>query len=80
MVLLFSSQIICEKTAELQRTWAYLEPLVVYIRDEIAIPNIGEKTTKIHELFINDFFLCIVFKYGLTPLVNATGNLTITLL
>jgi F-type H+-transporting ATPase subunit a len=22
------------------------EPLVVYIRDEIAIPNIGEKTTK----------------------------------
>jgi hypothetical protein len=37
------------------------EPLVVYIRDEIAIPNIERKTKEIHELFINDFFLCIVF-------------------
>jgi hypothetical protein len=54
------------KTAELQKGPYIFEPLV-YIRDEIAIPNIGEKTTKIHELFINDIFLCIVFKYfGLT--------------
>jgi F-type H+-transporting ATPase subunit a len=57
------------------------EPLVVYIRDEIAIPNIGEKNYKKYMSYLLTIFFFILFLniFGLTPLgVNVTGNLTIT--
>jgi F-type H+-transporting ATPase subunit a len=57
------------------------EPLVVYIRDEIAIPNIGEKHYKKYMSYLLTIFFFILFLniFGLTPLgVNVTGNLTIT--
>lgn len=57
------------------------EPLVVYIRDEIAIPNIGEKHYKKYMSYLLSIFFFILFLniFGLTPLgVNVTGNLTIT--
>ena len=57
------------------------EPLVVYIRDEIAIPNIGEKHYKRYMSYLLTIFFFILFLnlFGLTPLgVNVTGNLTIT--
>ena len=57
------------------------EPLVVYIRDEIAIPNIGEKHYKKYMSYLLTIFFFILFLniFGLTPLgVNVTGNVTIT--
>ena len=57
------------------------EPLVVYIRDEIAIPNIGQKHYKKYMSYLLTIFFFILFLnlFGLTPLgVNVTGNLTIT--
>ena len=57
------------------------EPLVLFIRDEIAIPNIGVKSYKKYMSFLLTVFFFILFLnlVGLTPLgVNVTGNLTIT--
>jgi F-type H+-transporting ATPase subunit a len=59
----------------------FFEPLVLYIRDEIAIPNIGEKHYKkyMSHLLTVFFFIWFLNIFGLTPLgVNVTGNLTIT--
>jgi F-type H+-transporting ATPase subunit a len=58
MVLLFSSLANhMRKTAELKGPGRIFEPLVVYIRDEIAIPNIGEKTTR-YMSYLLTIFLC----------------------
>lgn len=57
------------------------EPLVLYVRDEIAIPNIGEKHYRKYMSYLLTIFFFILFLniFGLTPLgVNVTGNLTIT--
>jgi len=57
------------------------EPLVIYIRDEIAIPNIGEKHYKRYMSYLLTLFFFILFLnlFGLTPLgINVTGNFTIT--
>ena len=57
------------------------EPLVIYIRDEIAIPNIGQKHYKRYMSYLLTIFFFILFLnlFGLTPLgINATGNFTIT--
>ena len=59
----------------------FLEPLVLYIRDEIAIPNIGEKHYKryMSHLLTVFFFIWFLNMFGLTPLgVNVTGNIAIT--
>ena len=58
-----------------------LEPLVLYVRDEIAIPNIGKKKYKRFMPFLLSvfFFIWILNLLGLTPLgVNVTGNIAIT--
>lgn len=57
------------------------EPLVLYIRDEIAIPNIGEKHYKRYMSYLLTifFFVLLLNLLGQTPLgINATGNLTVT--
>ena len=57
------------------------EPLVLFIRDDIAIPNIGVKSYKKYMSFLLTIFFFVLFLnlIGLTPLgVNVTGNLTIT--
>jgi F-type H+-transporting ATPase subunit a len=57
------------------------EPLVVFIRDEIAIPNIGVKHHKKYMSYLLSIFFFILFLnlFGLMPLgINVTGNLTIT--
>lgn len=59
----------------------FMEPLILYIRDEIAIPNIGEKHYKkyMSHLLTIFFFVWFLNMFGLTPLgVNVTGNITIT--
>jgi len=59
----------------------FFEPIILYVRDEIAIPNIGEKH---HRRFMGYlltlfFFIWFLNLLGLTPLgINVTGNIAIT--
>lgn len=58
-----------------------LEPLVIYVRDEIARPNIGEeKYKKFMPYLLTVFFLIWTLNLlGLTPLgINVTGNIAVT--
>lgn len=59
----------------------FFEPLVLFIRDEIARPNIGEKHYRKYMGFLLTvfFFILLLNLFGLLPLgINVTGNLTIT--
>ncbi|NIK90843.1 MULTISPECIES: F0F1 ATP synthase subunit A [Mangrovimonas] len=59
----------------------FLEPIVLYIRDDIAIPNIGLKHYKRYMSFLLSvfFFIWIINLLGLTPLgVNVTNNIAVT--
>ncbi|NNE78468.1 MAG: F0F1 ATP synthase subunit A [Pricia sp.] len=59
----------------------FFEPIVLYIRDDIAIANIGEKKYKKYMPFLLTIFFFIWFlnMFGLTPLgVNVTGNIAVT--
>lgn len=58
-----------------------LEPLVLYVRDEIARPNIGEKHYRKYMGFLLTvfFFIWILNLMGLTPLgFNVTGQIAVT--
>ncbi len=58
-----------------------LEPLILFIRDDIAIPNIGEKHYKRYMSYLLTvfFFIWLVNLAGMTPLgINITGNIAIT--
>ncbi|WP_299434077.1 F0F1 ATP synthase subunit A [uncultured Aquimarina sp.] len=59
----------------------FLEPLVLFVRDEIAIPNIGENKYRRYMSFLLTVFFFIWFLnlLGMTPLaVNVTGNIAVT--
>ena len=59
-----------------------LEPIILYIRDDIAIPNIGEKKYKKYMPYLLTvfFFIWIINLLGLTPLgINVTNNIAVTL-
>lgn len=59
-----------------------LEPIIQYIRDDIAIPNIGIKKYKkfMPYLLTVFFFIWIINLLGLTPLgINVTNNIAVTL-
>jgi F-type H+-transporting ATPase subunit a len=59
----------------------FFEPIVIYIRDDIAVSNIGEKHYKKYMPFLLTVFFFIWFLniFGLTPFgVNVTGNIAIT--
>jgi F-type H+-transporting ATPase subunit a len=58
-----------------------LEPVVLYIRDDIAIPNIGKKHYRKYMSYLLTvfFFVWIINLLGLTPLgVNVTNNIAVT--
>ncbi len=58
-----------------------LEPLVLYVRDEISRPNIGEKHYRKFTGYLLTvfFFIWILNLLGLTPLgFNVTGQLAVT--
>ncbi|WP_226989455.1 F0F1 ATP synthase subunit A [Blattabacterium sp. (Blattella germanica)] len=60
----------------------FLEFLILFIRDEIAIPNIGEKKYKTYFPFLLTSFFFILFNnlMGLIPgFPNVTGNINVTL-
>ncbi|MDA9967799.1 F0F1 ATP synthase subunit A [Salibacteraceae bacterium] len=59
----------------------FLEPLIIFVRDEIAIPNIGEKHYKrfMSYLLTVFFFIWLVNLFGLTPLgINVTNSISVT--
>ena len=59
----------------------FLEPIVVFIRDEIAIPNIGEKHYKkyLNYLLTIFFFIWFLNLAGMSPLgISVTNNIAIT--
>src|SRR3989338_966249 len=59
----------------------FFEPIVLFIRDEIAIPNIGEKHYKKYMVYLLTVFFFIWFLnlVGMTPFgINVTGNLAVT--
>ena len=59
----------------------FFEPIVLYVRDEIARPNIGEKHYKKYMSYLLTLFFFIWFLnlLGLTPLgINVTGNIAVT--
>ncbi len=57
-----------------------LEPLVIYVRDEIAKPNIGPKYRKFTGYLLTVFFFIWISNlFGLLPLgFNVTGQLAVT--
>ncbi|MCT1532923.1 F0F1 ATP synthase subunit A [Sphingobacterium daejeonense] len=58
-----------------------LEPLVLYVRDEMAVPNIGHRYKEFMPYLLSVFFLIFLLNLlGLTPLgLNVTGNISVTL-
>ncbi len=59
----------------------FIEPLVLFVRDDIAIPNIGEKNHKkyLPYLLTLFFFIWINNLLGLVPgSANVTGNIAVT--
>ena len=59
----------------------FLEPIVLYIRDDIARPNIGEKHYRKYMGFLLTvfFFIWFVNLFGLTPIgSNVTNNIAVT--
>jgi F-type H+-transporting ATPase subunit a len=63
----------------------FLEPLILFLRDELAIPSIGEKKYERFMPFLLTLFFFIFFNnlLGLIPIfpggANVTGNITVTL-
>lgn len=61
---------------------AFLEPIVVFIREDIIIPNVGEKKYKPYLPYLVTVFFFIFFNnlLGLIPGgANVTGNIAVTL-
>lgn len=58
----------------------FFEPIILYIRDDIAIPNIGKNYKKYMSYLLTIFFfIWFLNLFGLTPLgVNVTGNIAVT--
>ncbi len=63
---------------------SFMEPLVLFVRDDIAVPNIGKKADKfLPYLLIVFFFIWINNLIGLVPFFpgssNLTGNISFTI-
>lgn len=59
----------------------FFEPIIVFVRDEIAIPNIGERHYRKYMPYLLTVFFFIWFLNlaGMTPLgINVTGNIALT--
>lgn len=63
---------------------SFLEPIIIFIRDEVAIPSIGKKYEKFMPYLLTVFFF-ILFNnlLGLVPIApggaNLTGNIAVTM-
>ncbi|NNC94545.1 MAG: F0F1 ATP synthase subunit A [Chitinophagales bacterium] len=63
---------------------SFFEPLILFVRDEIAVPNLGHRADRfLPYLLTVFFFIWIVNMMGLIPIfpgsANVTGNIAVTL-
>lgn len=63
---------------------SFLEPLVLFIRDDVAIPNIGVRYLAFMPLLLTIFFFILINNlFGMIPFFpggfNLTGNIAVTL-
>lgn len=60
---------------------SFFEPLIVFVRDDIAKGNIGEKSEKFVPYLLTVFFLILINNvFGMIPIgANLTGNIAFTL-
>jgi F-type H+-transporting ATPase subunit a len=83
MIFLFKGAAKGYKTGMMPKKSArFLEPIILYVRDDIAIPNIGKKHYKRYMSYLLTVFFFVWFLNlaGLSPLgVNVTGNIAVTL-
>lgn len=62
---------------------SFLEPLIVFIRDDVAIPNVGYKYARFMPLLLTIFFFILINNLiGIIPFFpggyNLTGNIAVT--
>ncbi|MEZ2335038.1 F0F1 ATP synthase subunit A [Mucilaginibacter sp. RCC_168] len=62
---------------------ALLEPIILFVRDDVAIPNIGVKYARYMSLLLTIFFFILINNLlGLVPVFpggfNLTGNISVT--
>ncbi|MDB5136196.1 MAG: atpB [Mucilaginibacter sp.] len=62
---------------------SFLEPLIVFVRDDIAIPNMGSKYARFMPLLLTIFFFILINNLlGMIPFFpggyNLTGNIAVT--
>lgn len=69
-----------KKSAVPQGAAKFLEPVILFIRDDIAKPNIGPKYKKYMSYLLTVFFFILFLNiFGLMPFgINVTGNIAIT--
>ena len=63
---------------------SFMEPLVLFVRDDIAVPNIGKKADKFLPYLLTVFFFILINNLiGLVPFFpgssNLTGNISFTI-
>ena len=63
---------------------SFIEPIILFIRDDVALPNIGYKYTRFMPLLLTVFFFILINNLiGLVPFFpggsNLTGNIAVTL-
>lgn len=85
LVLLFTSVARAYKTHGVTSAprgkQAFLEPLIVFVRDDLARGNIGPKGEKFVPYLLTVFFIILINNlFGLVPIsANLTGNIAFTL-
>ena len=61
---------------------SFMEPLIIFVRDEVVKPNLGKKTDRYLPYMLTlFFFIWIANMLGLIPLIsnpNLTGNIAVT--
>jgi F-type H+-transporting ATPase subunit a len=62
---------------------SFLEPIIVFIRDDVAIPNVGYKYARFMPLLLTIFFFILINNLlGIVPFFpagyNLTGNIAVT--
>lgn len=63
---------------------SFMEPLILFVRDDIALPNLGIKYTRFMPLLLTIFFFILINNlFGMVPFFpggfNLTGNIAVTL-
>ncbi len=63
---------------------AFMEPLILFVRDNIVYPNLGKKTDKFLPFLLTIFFFILLNNLmGIVPFfpgnANVTGNISVTL-